>query len=90
MFKPNCGRKLESVVWEYFVYDAACDKSRCNVSTRDCGDDDAVKHAVEWKECYKLNEPFAMRPQRCVQRYGAEKNCVPEIERALILNVVFF
>ena len=67
MFKPNCGRKLESVVWEYFVYDAASDKSRCNVSTRDCGDDDAVKH-----ECGKLlngkNATNLTNHLRCVHK----------------------
>ena len=31
MFKPGSGRKLESEVWKYFVYDSASDKSRCLV-----------------------------------------------------------
>src|SRR5688572_216962 len=31
--KPSSGRKVESGVWEYFVYDAADDKSRCCVHT---------------------------------------------------------
>lgn len=67
MFKPNCGRKLESVVWEYFVYDAASDKSRCQVSTQDCGDEDAVKH-----ECGKLlngkNATNLTNHLRCVHK----------------------
>ena len=33
MFKPSSGRKVESGVWEYFVYEAAVDKSRCCVRT---------------------------------------------------------
>ena len=33
MFKPSSGRKVESGVWEYFVYEAADDKSRCCVRT---------------------------------------------------------
>lgn len=31
MFKPGSGRKTESEVWKYFVYDSASDKSRCLV-----------------------------------------------------------
>ena len=33
MFKPSSGRKVESGVWEHFVYEAADDKSRCCVHT---------------------------------------------------------
>src|SRR5688572_18283361 len=33
MFKPSSGRKVESGVWENFVYEAADDKSRCCVNT---------------------------------------------------------
>ena len=33
MFKPSSGRKIESGVWEHFVYKAADDKSRCCVHT---------------------------------------------------------
>jgi hypothetical protein len=34
MFKYNCGRKQESSVWKYFIYDASTDKSTCTAS--DC------------------------------------------------------
>ena len=33
MFKPSSGRKVESGVWEHFVYEAADDKIRCCVHT---------------------------------------------------------
>src|SRR5688572_2748043 len=33
MFKSSSGRKIESGVWEHFVYEAADDKSRCCVHT---------------------------------------------------------
>ena len=33
MFKPSSGRKVESGVWEHFVYEATDDKSRCCVYT---------------------------------------------------------
>ena len=38
MFKPSSGRKLESGVWEHFVFEAAIDKSRCCVRTGDKND----------------------------------------------------
>src|SRR5688572_14449462 len=45
MFKPSSGRKVESGVWEHFVYEAADDKSRCcahtvagkDVENQECG-----------------------------------------------------
>ena len=33
MFKPSSGPKVESGMWEHFVYEAADDKSRCCVHT---------------------------------------------------------
>src|SRR5688572_29415569 len=33
MFKPSSGRKVESDVWEHFIYEATDDKSRCFVHT---------------------------------------------------------
>jgi len=45
MFKPSSGRKVESGVWEHFVYESADDKSRCcvhpvagkDVENHECG-----------------------------------------------------
>jgi len=42
MFKPGSGRKLESGVWQYFIYETATDKSRCCVNT--VAGDDGEKH----------------------------------------------
>jgi len=39
MFKPKSGRKVDSGVWSYFVYDASSDKSRCIVNNSKDGDD---------------------------------------------------
>jgi hypothetical protein len=30
VFKPTSGRKRDSPIWQYFVYDAPTDKSRCS------------------------------------------------------------
>ena len=47
MFKYNCGRKQESSVWKYFIYDASTDKSTCTVS--DCNVALTGKNATNMK-----------------------------------------
>ena len=53
-FKVTSGRKKESVVWDYFAYDAVLDKSTCNVivdedSGRKCGWNIAGKNSTNVK-----------------------------------------
>src|SRR5688572_5475410 len=45
MFKPSSGRKVESGVWEHFVYEAADDKRRCCVYT--IADKDVENHECD-------------------------------------------